>query len=617
MGSVKNDRFGLLLIAGSIVVTALIVGLFHAHQLRLHQEKVRVLGVSLARALSSAELSHLVKDRRGSSLMNALVNLQRSDDYAYAVLEAKSGERLFEIVSPGTIVPAAPLPSSDPSAWFGEQPLTSPGDRREIRDFFAPVLEQGELAGFVRVGFFAKPQSLILDGNMSYLALLALPVFLLTGLSYFVIQREVRPLARLTTRLDEAQQSYGVMPAQTGPLVELRDFIQRFDRFIELVQTRVRDAEKERLEAQTSNRLLAYKQEKISTVLESLPEAVLVVDEASKATYANSKLETLLGVTQQDVVGEPAQNWCKQAEVMELLTRIRQRTTPLLQTAKAEYSPKESPDRRISVSAYPLFSPRDETALLGTLIVLREITEEYHALKAGAQFVSQVSHELKTPLSNIMANSELLRDYAGLEETERVSAVNVIHAETERATALINNLLNISKIESGTLPIERVRVRMSELLSDACGSMNGPARSKQVSLQLQLPPDLGTARVDKGLFRIAIDNLISNAVKYSKPGGSVTISAEMSDDLQMRIKVRDQGIGISTADCEKVFEKYYRSTDPEAASRGGHGLGLFLARQIVQLHHGTITVSSEVGKGTEFVIEFPVQTQQLTDSGNA
>jgi signal transduction histidine kinase len=247
------------------------------------------------------------------------------------------------------------------------------------------------------------------------------------------------------------------------------------------------------------------------------------------------------------------------------------------------------------------------------LVVFREISDEYRARQAGAEFVAQVSHELKTPLSNIAGYSELLLDYATLGERERVNAVNVIHDETERAAALINNLLNIAKLETGTLPIHRERVRVPDLLRDAADSMGKSAAIKGISLELHIAPDLGSARLDKGLFRIALDNLLSNAIKYSDAGGRVTLSAENLDDLQTKISVRDEGIGISPEDRARVFDKYYRCSERGVVSRGGHGLGLFLAKQIVELHHGTISVSSEPGKGSEFTIQFHGQTQQLEE----
>ena len=297
--------------------------------------------------------------------------------------------------------------------------------------------------------------------------------------------------------------------------------------------------------------------------------------------------------------------------MLALLARCNDQIVPAVHAAAVEYSPDGQPDRRISVSAYPMFSPRDRSIVFGMLIVFRDVSEEVLARQAGAEFVAQVSHELKTPLTTIATFSELLLGYTKLSDQDRVEAVNTIHDEVERAASLINNLLNISKLETGTLPIERQRVKIQDLLHDIVDSMSRGARTRQVEVELKIPPDLGSARLDKDLFRIAVDNLLSNAVKYSRPGGRVVLNAEKLPEDRMKISISDQGIGISPEDCERVFEKYYRSASKEVSARSGHGLGLYLAKRIVELHHGTISVHSELGKGTEFSMQFEAQPARL------
>jgi two-component system sensor histidine kinase VicK len=281
------------------------------------------------------------------------------------------------------------------------------------------------------------------------------------------------------------------------------------------------------------------------------------------------------------------------------------------------YSPENHPEQRIAVAAVPLVTPRDNTAPFGTLLTFRDVSGEFHAKQAGTDFVAHVSHELKTPLTTLLAYSELLLDYANLSESERVNAVNVIRDEVERAASLINNLLNISKLETGTLPLARQRVKIADLLRDSAEKMSKNALTKGVILDVRIAPDLESISLDKDLFRIAIDNLLSNAIKYSDSGGKIMLSASNLDDHEMKISVSDQGIGISPEDCSKVFDKYYRSHDDMAASRSGHGLGLYLARQIVELHHGKISVDSVLGKGTEFTIQFSAQTARLQEGARA
>jgi signal transduction histidine kinase len=604
----KSERFGLVMVAASAIVVGMIVALLYSQQSRLYREKVRTQGVALTRALSAAKLPQLIAASGEKNFVSTLASVQGSDAFAYATVVTKSGDKLFELTSPGSIVPVASMPS-EPASWFGEHPLVSPGDGRKIREFFGPVLERGDLAGFVRLGYYETPRG-VPTGDISYVALMALPIFLLTALSYFMIRREVRPLARLADKLQDAGKAYGI---ETGfwAGMDLRDLVHRFDEFMRMVQARIREIDRQYVEAQTSSRLLSYKHEKVQAVLDAIPDAVLVMDDAGLPTFANPKLGTLLGLSPEALIGQPPEKWCPHAEVLALLTRFGHLDALAVHAAAIEYCPQEQPDRRISVSAYPLFSPRDRSRVFGMLVVFRDISKEYLARQAGAEFVAQVSHELKTPLTTITMFSELLLGYAKLPDKDRVEAVNTIHSEVERATYLINNLLNISRLETGTLPIERQRVKVQELLQDIVDRMRKGARTRQVEIELKVPPDAGSARLDKDLFRIAIDNLLNNAVKYSRPGGRVVVKAEKLSDNQMKISVRDKGIGISPEDCEKVFEKYYRGGSKEVTSRSGHGLGLYLAKRIVELHHGTISVQSELGKGTEFSIEFEAQPVPL------
>jgi signal transduction histidine kinase len=610
--TMKNERLGLIMIAASVAVVALIMWLVYAQQVRLHRDKIRVHGVALTRVLAGADLSQLVPQAGKPSLVATLASVQASDEYAYGVVVTPSGGKLFEFASAGSSAPAATMPT-DPASWFGEHALVAPGDGKSIREFFGPVLNNGNLAGFVRSGFYENPQ-ILQAANISYAALLALPVFLLTAMSYFLIRREIRPLAAIGAKIEELGAAHGES-AQAGTKLELRDYIRRFEEHVQSVKSRIGNLEMQYLEAQTSNRLLAYKQEKTQAVLDAIPEAVLVLDDACVPLFANPKVELFLGISRTDLIGKAPETWCKNKVVLALLSRLRQHAGSY--ASSISYSPEDQAERKVAVAAFPLLTPRDPATPFGTLLTFRDISGEHLARQAGTDFVAHVSHELKTPLNTLLAYSELLLDYGTLDESERVNAVNVIHDEVERAAALINNLLNISKLETGTLPLARQRVRLAELLRDSAEKMRKNADTKGVKLELKIPPDLESIALDKELFRIAIDNLLSNAIKYSDPGGSVTLTATHLNDEEINISVRDQGIGMSPEDCEKVFDKYYRSSNPLVATRSGHGLGLYVARQIVELHHGKLSVASELGKGTEFSIQLSVQTARLEQTAKA
>ena len=177
-------------------------------------------------------------------------------------------------------------------------------------------------------------------------------------------------------------------------------------------------------------------------------------------------------------------------------------------------------------------------------------------------------------------------------------------------------MLALTKFELGGMHLNRTRVRLPELLEDAFKNIAQSGRGKGLDFKLELPHEMGAAYVDKDLLRIAVNNLLTNAIKYNRPDGMVTLSAEEMKGV-IEISVQDSGIGISQEDQQKVFEKFFRSNDDSVRQQTGHGLGLPLAQQIVQMHHGTLSLLSDQGKGSTFTIRLDRDTDMLRHAGAA
>jgi signal transduction histidine kinase len=596
----RNERLGLSMIAASLVVIVLIVGLLFTYQQESETDHIRQQGVSLARVLSSIPYSQMLPGASRSDVLSLLQHSQANRLFAYLAVVDPQGNPVNEVTAPGVIAPAAAVPST-PASWMGERTLASEGDSQSFLEFHAPLLADGDLAGYVRLGYFQPGIGLHSD-QLPFLATLALPVFLLTPLFYFLIKHEIRPLRRANEQLDTLIEQGNYAQGEISGHGELADFVRRFNRFIDVTRDRIAELESEQASLLTSTKLLSYRRDRVETVLLSLPDAVVVLDESGAACMANDRVSTLLGIEQDAIRGSKTAEWCDIPEVIEFLGNHEGKIIRGRHSESVDFVPPDAPEKTITVSAYPLFAPRDGSRILGTLVVFRDTTAEQLARRSSEDFVAHVAHELKTPLNVLAMYSEALHGEDGQTEAFRVEATNVIRDEVERMSMLINNILSITKIEMGSLNVQRQRVKLRDLLNDAFETVARSSRGEDLEFHLDLPREIGAVSVDKDLLRIAINNLLTNAIKYNRPGGSVELVAEEYDDT-VRIMVRDTGVGIAPEERDKIFNKFYRSDKEAVRNKSGHGLGLALAREIVQLHHGTLSANSEPGQGSEFVIE--------------
>ena len=604
----KRERLGLIMVVASLAVITVIVGMLFTNQQKAEMENIRKQGISLAKLLSQMSFDQIVPPTGKQGALSVLQHNQENSSFSYLVVVDTSGRQISEVSSRGVIAPVVPVPSS-PSEWLEEKTLSLAGSGQEIIEFHAPLFNDSQLAGHIRLGYF-KPGFGIGLKQVPFLATLALPIFLLAPLFYFLIRREIRPLQNVNNQLDELVRQGTLNKVEITATGELHEFINHFNGFIETARQRIMQLESERSGFETSTKLLGYKRSRIDSVLQSMPDAVMVLDESGAVSFANSRFNTLLRVSPSDILSKKPVEWCDNQDVVAFLSDCTRKSTHGFNRNLFEYSPAETPEKTVSVSSYPLFSPKAPAQIHGTLVLFRDVTAEVLAKKSSGAFIAHVAHELKSPLNVIAMYSETLQNENGKNDAFRIEASNVIHDETERLTQLINNILSITKIELGSISIERKRVKLRDLLQDTYDTNERNARAKGLEFVADLPREMCPVAADKDLLRIAINNLLTNAIKYSDPGGKVTLVAEEGENT-IRIAVRDNGIGIAPDEEKKIFDKFYRSEREESQSRNGHGLGLALAQEIIHLHNGTLTLNSTLGTGSEFIIEFRKETELL------
>ena len=261
--------------------------------------------------------------------------------------------------------------------------------------------------------------------------------------------------------------------------------------------------------------------------------------------------------------------------------------------------------RIIEVNAMPMpFSSERR----GFLLVLHDITELRRLEKVRAEFVANVSHELRTPLTAIKGYLETVLDETRLESATHRRFLEIANNHAERMGRLINDLLNLSDIETGKVVLDPIPISLGDFVQDVSAMFEKDAAKKDVRLVNKVLPDLWV-KADRDRLSQILVNLVDNAVKYTPKGGTVSFLAAKTDDNQIRIAVRDTGHGIPPNDLPRITERFYRVDKARSRVEGGTGLGLAIVKHLVQLHGGTLHIESEYGKGT--TIEFLLPAVQL------
>lgn len=247
----------------------------------------------------------------------------------------------------------------------------------------------------------------------------------------------------------------------------------------------------------------------------------------------------------------------------------------------------------------------EENKASGIITVLQDITEQQRLENMRREFVANVSHELRTPLTSIKSYTETLLDGVLDDKDTAVRFMGVINSEADRMTRLVKDLLQLTKLDNQQVKWNVSDISFTGLVSGTVEKLQMEARNKNLTLENYVIGEIPAIKADRDRIEQAVLNILSNAIKYTPSGGRITVYVgKMYNDVY--VKVVDTGIGIPQEDLPKIFERFYRVDKARSREMGGTGLGLAIAREIVEAHGGTISASSEMGKGTEFTIRLPI-----------
>jgi len=348
--------------------------------------------------------------------------------------------------------------------------------------------------------------------------------------------------------------------------------------------------------AQSLDRLVAdasADHSRMRAALNSSADAVIALDEHDTIAFANAAAGKLLSHGHQELIGKTLAWSMADAQVVDALRLSRVQNQPTIVVA-------ERPNRRfLQVIITPIIDGGEWTSL----IVLHDISEVRRAERVRRDFVANVSHELRTPLAALKSVIDTLRAGAiedGMTAREFLTRAD---AELDRLVVLVEELLQLSRIESGEQALAFEQLRIDDVISTAVDRLRPEAEKQGVSIAVHIAPSPPSVRADRDLLERALVNLIHNSVKFTPRDGSIEVSARAQDGI-VTIEVSDTGEGIDPADLPRVFERFFKAD--RARRAGGTGLGLAIVKHTAEAHGGTVKAESDLGKGSIFSLSIPV-----------
>jgi len=395
----------------------------------------------------------------------------------------------------------------------------------------------------------------------------------------------------------------------TGRTTEIAALVRKRTEELALINEQLADEICDHIKTETK---LDSERELLKTVLENLNEGILVFDEHGAMTMSNRAAREV----HRRIVGNEAdaERWMTQYELRESdgETRIPFEALPRVRALRGEtvrdYEmiavARERTPVSLMVTSQPLVDATGERN--GAITLVRDISDTKRADRLKREFVSVVSHELRTPLTSIRGSLGLVCGGASGELPSKArQLLDIAYRNTDRLTMLINDILDIEKIEAGKAELTLRSMALGALLEQALEANAGYAASCEVHLQLQRPVPQASVSVDANRFLQVMANLLSNAAKFSPRGATVEIFVKL-ENSHVRVCVRDSGPGIPTEFRQHIFQKFSQADGSDARSKPGTGLGLAITRALIQRMHGTIDFESEPGKGALFFFELPL-----------
>lgn len=457
--------------------------------------------------------------------------------------------------------------------------------KQKVLSVAVPVIgDDGSIKGIIafakNFNFFYAKHNFITIQFYVFIAVLLVSLVLI---SCFFSHQYAKPLKYIYSRVCKFAANDFDSLIDTAKTAEFSSLAENFNCMVKTIQKRVN--------------IIVSQSNNLNAIFNSMTDAVIAVDADENIIDVNPAALKWLELPRTEVEGHPVNAVIRHKALKNFIHEAINNHTP----KDANITLSLDNAHVLNVKSSPIYDANNNAN--GCIIVFYDVTRIRHLENLRSDFVSNVSHEIRTPLTVIKGSTEILRESLK-DNQESARFLEIINKHTNRLTALVNDLLLLSRIEQNASELIREKHSLLSIINKALNAVEPKIKEKGVIIILDCPPELNI-KVDNGLMEQALINLIDNAVKYSEPNNPVRITAS-ADQYYCRISVKDRGQGIDSKHFERLFERFYRIDEARSRKLGGAGLGLAIVKHIARAHNGVVEIISEPGAGAIFTIVIPL-----------
>lgn len=414
-----------------------------------------------------------------------------------------------------------------------------------------------------------------------------------------------RSVAMMSQQLEEMASQGDVGLVMVSGSDELEAISRPLNRVLSNVGEQMESLRSENRELQIHSRIASAEKHHTEAIIFSISDAVIVTNRFDELLLANESAERLLGFKLKSSLRKNIDRIVSDGTLVRLIRETRSHGVNSTRKVVEHTIDNTGEPRTFSITLSCVVTPTQEVS--GVVAVLHDVTREKEIARMKTDFVSNVSHELKTPLASIKAYIEMLQDGEAQDEKTRNEFYEIIAGETDRLHRLIENILNISRIESGVVKVVREPISLTGTVKQVLDVAKSAAKVKNIEIEERLAPVFYQVEADPDMIYQSAMNLVSNAIKYTPDGGKITVDVSVDERRGVAVcAVSDTGAGIPEKDLPHIFDKFYRVKANKKLAKGT-GLGLTLVKHIVEtVHGGKLSVTSTEGEGSTFSFELPV-----------